>query len=459
MKKRIGFTVFIFICLTCLPSYAQMPWEFKRTYESQTLIKSPFFLFVAADINKNGVKELIVTDFGQTGNHVEEWKQWKEDFYSYSLVVLEWEKSELKTNFKKHWTPSTLGPDGFMAYESHQLVPWSIQNRVIAETIPAYVGIEWQNGKYMLHEQQGPDKKKSLIGSWVFPWISPSCYQGFPNMQTWPMECLVAIRDFSGKGEPKIFSIVEDKIGFNQYKQTLRVRKFGAGFPIEWEKESPFRFVMRDPIDRLNYKSTSPILLRVFRTAKWHYFEPEEHGKGYRLRDLHLDGARGPELYDFFDFYLRKTKSKKIEEFWGYRRVELNDPESINFIIMLRNASLKPDLSAFLSEDIDFQHHGNFLGVGFFVVEDVDSDGLDEIILVEQSAGKLTFGHETVDFGDVKDYVHILKWDGNKYRTMWVSQPYTKRGTKVLVDDIKNTGKKQLVVLAPYGNIEIWERQ
>jgi hypothetical protein len=64
-----------------------------------------------------------------------------------------------------------------------------------------------------------------------------------------------------------------------------------------------------------------------------------------------------------------------------------------------------------------------------------------------------------VYYGDIKDYIHILKWDGAKYQTMWVSPPYTKRGTKILVDDIKNSGKKQLVVLAPYGTIQIWEKQ
>jgi hypothetical protein len=97
--------------------------------------------------------------------------------------------------------------------------------------------------------------------------------------------------------------------------------------------------------------------------------------------------------------------------------------------------------------------------VGFFIVEDIDGDGLDEIILVEQTAGKLTFGEETVHYGDIKDYIHILKWDGTKYQDVWVSPPFTKRGTKLLVDDIKHAGKKQLVVLSPYGTIQIWERQ
>ena len=91
-------------------------------------------------------------------------------------------------------------------------------------------------------------------------------------------------------------------------------------------------------------------------------------------------------------------------------------------------------------------------------MQDIDGDGLDEIILVEETAGKLTSGEDSIHYDDIKDYIHILKWDGIKYRTMWVSPPYTKRGSKFLAEDIKNTGKKQLVVLTPYGTIQIWER-
>ena len=112
-----------------------------------------------------------------------------------------------------------------------------------------------------------------------------------------------------------------------------------------------------------------------------------------------------------------------------------------------------------MKEDIDFQPHKNFLGVGFFIVQDIDGDGLDEIILVEETGKKEFVGHESVAYSDIKDYIRILKWNGKEYQTMWISPPYTKRGTKFFVEDIKNTGKKQLVVLTPYGKVQIWERE
>jgi len=466
MMQTIIFTlIIIFSCFKALPCWALPAWDLKRTYESKAILNSPFFLFTAADINRNGTKELIVTDFGRYGDHIEEWKQWKIKFFLYNLKILEWQKNELKLKFEKQWDTSKAGSDAeahkyFMAYEARQMVTWQVGDRVLVETIPPYLGMEWQNGKYVLREQQGWAQKEPLVGSWAFPWLSPSCYQSFPNRMLWPRECLVGVRDFSGKGNPKIVTIFEEEIIKNkQYKQTLRVRKFDLGFPIEWAKETPKEFVLMDPIDRLNLRSTSKPLLRVYRTAKWYLFEPTEKSNDYRFRELSVDGPRGIVNYDLPDFYMRATQKKGGEEYWGYRRVELSDPNSINFIVMLRKVTLKSDLSEFIKEDVDFPHHEHFLGVGFFIVEDIDGDGLDEIILVEQTAGKLTFGEETVHYGDIKDYIHILKWDGTKYQDVWVSPPFTKRGTKLLVDDIKHAGKKQLVVLSPYGTIQIWERQ
>ncbi len=466
MMQSIIFTlIVIFFFFKVLPCWALPAWDLKQTYESKAVLKSPFFLFTAADLNTNGTKELIVTDFGRYGDHIEEWKQWKKIFSPYHLMILEWEKNELKIKFQKQWDRSKARSDAeeqeyFQAYEAQQMVSWQVGNQVLVETIPPYLGVEWQNGKYLLREQQGSAQKKPLVGSWAFPWLSPSCYASFPNKPVWPRECIVGVRDFSGWGIPnKIVTILEEEIIKNkQYKQILRVRKFEPGFPIEWAKQTPQRLDLMEPIDRLS-SSTSKLLIRVYGTSNWDLFEQAETSNDYTLRELSTYGPRGIANYDLPDFYLRKTQQGGTEEYWGYRRTELSDPNSLNFIVELRKVPLKPDLSEFIQEDIDFPHHEHYLGVGYFIVEDIDGDGVDEIILVEQTAGKLTFGEETVYYGDIKDYVHILKWNGTKYQDMWVSPPFTKRGTKLLVDDIKHAGKKQLVVLSPYGTIQIWERQ
>ncbi len=469
MKKLIIVTILLFtlfIAFFTQPCSASETWQLSRTYESNKIIDSPFLLFASADLNGNGVQELIITNFGQSGDHLEESKQWKNFLLPYQFAIVEWAGNKLAIQFAKQWDMSKTHTDFeahqyFLAFQSKQMASWQIGKRKVVETIPPYLGIEWLKGKYTLKEQQGPFTAGPLVGSWVFPWLSPSCYQGFQYPMTWPRECIVGIRDFWNNGTPKIVTILEREIiKDRQYKQTLRVRRLEPGFPVEWEMESPKRFVINEPIDMLNQKSTNEILMRVYRTTSWYLFKPNKDNKSYQAESIAAEGPlKGLEQYDLPDIYIRNTRSKNVGEYWGYRKVELSYPNSLNFIYQLRNVTIKPDLSSFVKEDIDFTHHDNFLGVGFFDVKDINGDGLDEIILVEETAGKLKLGDETVQYIDIKDYIHILKWDGQKYQTMWVSPPYTKRGTKFLVEDIKNTGKKQLVVLSPYGTIQIWEKQ
>jgi hypothetical protein len=464
--KYIMLTIFIALASPC---WAQQDWTLKETYETKPLIKSGrFFLFTAADVNGNGTKELILTDFGHFGDHIEEWKQWVPfPTRYYNLFILEWQNKALQVKLHKQWDmkkPQTREEEiaYFDAYRARQMVPWKVGDRVVVETIPAFLGIEWQNGIYTIHEQPGGSpQKSSFVGSWAFPWLSLPC-NNYPIKWTWPMECLIGIRDFSGKKEPKILTVVENKIGFNQYRETLRIRNFSEGYPVEWEMPFPKKLGWwstgwePDQNDRLNMNAKYGLF--IYAQGGRYYFDYDQDGKKFGLRPI--QSMRGYlDTYDLPEAYLRQTQKKGAMEYWGYHRVDLDDPNSLNYIVALRKAILKPDLSGFITEDIDFPHHDHYLGVGHFDVEDIDGDGLDEIILVEQTAGKLTFGEETVYYDQIKDYIHILKWDETKYRDMWVSPPYTKRGTKFLVEDIKNVGKKQLVVLTPYGTVQIWERQ
>lgn len=475
MKLKVANLILILISLffiidfdTCL---ANETWKFRSTWESKQLIESPFFLITAADLNKNGLKEIIVADFGRFGDHIEEWKIWKKiPIPDYNLMIFEWDKAGLKLNWSRKWDmtrPKT--PDEkdryFQAYKARQIVSWQVGNKTIVETIPPYLGLEWINGEYLLHEQHG--WKERLVGSWALPWLSPSCYQDF----FWgakSRECLAGIRDFSGKGEPKIVTLLEDEIiKDKQYKQTLRVRKFEPGFPIEWEfslDSNKYYFGLSGNIDRLNASRSGMFLFHPLNlddrlTSSWFILEIDSKSQGYQLKYIPTKEHMGIELYDLPDVYLRSTHKKGIEEFWGYHRKEFTDPESINFILLLKRVLLKPDLTGFLSEIIDFPHHKQFLGVGYFDLKDIDNDGLDEIILIEETGKVILLGEESGEYLDIKDYIRILKWDGKEYKTMWVSPPYTKRGTKFLVEDVKNTGKKQLVVMTPYGTIQIWERE
>lgn len=472
VRFKTLYLVITFFALLLCTSWAQVGWEFNKRYETQALIKTPFFLNAVADLNKNGKKELIVADFGKYGDHVEEWKTWRKDWDRWNLFVLEWHNNELKVNFKKQWDLSKIkGGDHerqqyFMAFDAKQMLSWALGDRVIVETMPPYLGLEWEKGNYLLREQQGSAQKGPKVGSWIFPWLSVDCYENFTWPITWPNECLGGIRDFSGKGEPKIVTILEEKINDKQYKQTIRVRRFGPGFPIEWEMTSPMRF-MFELHDWLTLKKTSGLVMREVRNPILRLFVPSEKG-GYELKPLKDKLYIGNKVKDLYEDYpitefdlpdiLRSTKTTGVEEYWGFRRVDIPNPGINDFMMLLRKMMIKPDLSGFTIEDVDFPHHDSFLSVGFFDLKDIDGDGLDEVILVEET-GKKHLGGETFYYSHIKDYIHILKWNGKEYQTMWVSPPYTKRGTKFLVDDIKNTGKKQLVVLSPYGTVQIWEKE
>jgi hypothetical protein len=485
MNKNLKTFYFVLLVniLLLWPSFTEGAWQFKLTHETSKLIDTRFYLMATADLNRNNVKELIVTDFGRFGDHMGEWG---ENGKYYNMIVLEWEGKELKLKWKKQWDmsiPKTRDERDkyFMAYQARQMVAWTVGGRTTVETIPPYLGLEWVDGKYIIHEQYG-SSQESKVGSWTLPWLSPFCYYGHFAWSKMipPRECLVGIRDFSGKGKPKIVTVLEEEIQQEKkketflkkkYKQTLRVRKFEPGFPIEWEMVSPKRFAWwtygwRVFVDRLNQNANQLLLFEFWRPEaveaisprSWHLFDIEEQGHGYRLRQIEANGAMDIYPWDLPDAYLRTTQKKNLWEYWGYHRVDIPHPERYNFMLLLEKVKLKPDLTGFESEVVDFQHHEQFLGVGYFALKDLDDDGLDEIILIEETGKKELIGQESVEYSDVKDYIRILKWDGKKYQTMWVSPPYTKRGTKFLVEDIKNTGKKQLVVMTPYGAIQIWER-
>lgn len=466
------FIIFCFLLSQILltPCYAKEPWEFKLTHETNQLTNRPFFLMTTGDVNKNGIKELIVADFGKYGDHMGVLQQGETNPALYKLFILEWESGKLKTKFKKEWDTESL-PEFldrrryFLAHEAKQMVAWELGNRTVIETIPPYLGLEWDKGKYILHEQQGQFNVTPLIGSWVFTWISPSCYQGFSPVMTWPRECLVGIRDFSGDGKAEILTIEEKK---KNNAQVFRVRKFEPGFPIEKELmiDPNLSFGWWSPgtknlIDRFSWSVSNKLLMFSFSHRSefspefsWYNFEFNQN-EGYFLKKLPTKKSMSIDSYDLPDIYLRTTQKKDVQEYWGYYLGKAQDGGKIP---LLRKVSLKKNHTGFIRDDIDFQHNTNFIGVGYFDLRDIDGDGLDEVILVEET-GKRKFYTETVEYSNIKDYIRILKWDGKQYKTMWVSPPYTKRGTKFLIEDIKNTGKKQLVVMTSSGTIQIWERQ
>lgn len=461
------------IALICawwaIPTCA-VSWEYVLHSESARLSDNPLYLFATGDLNRNGIKEVVVADFGLF-NEAREWQLKHGSKNIYNLLVLEWRKKKLEILWRKQWdrrkARNSIESSKYYSFsEAKRLLAWTINGRVIVETVPPYLGLEWENGEYQLREQYGPYNETPLLGSWAFPWLDAACYFGFANRITYPRECLVGIRDFSGKGETKIVTMVEEEAIKDKhyikdkYKITLRVREFAGTFPIEWEMERRRGFYSYDPIDKFNWHLTAGLRLREWRSYDYYLFGPEEKGPGYQLTRIPVQekidvdsGPMGISASWYWDIHIGTTQRKGTEEYWGYHRIAGPDD---GYIETLRKVTIKSDLSAFVRQDIKFTHHKPFLGVGYFDLHDLDGDGLDEVILVEQT-GKRIFHEEWIEHRDVKDYVRILKWNGTRYQTMWLSPPYNKRGTRFLVADVKGVGKKQLVILSPDATVQIWE--
>lgn len=449
------FLIFPQLCL------AASPWELKLLHETPKLTNRPFYLNTGSDLNKNGKKEIIAADFGNFGHHMNEASRQKDSEerwkgYHY-LYVLEWSKDKLKVRFKKPWHYDLGAKKPFLAAGATNLVSWEIGDRVVVEAIPSYFSIEWLDGGYVLREQKKTIVDTPTIGSWVFPWMDPACHYGFTRSPKDYIECMVAIRDFRGDGNPKIITVIRT----NNSMKSLRVRSYEPGFPLEWEKQIPRYFLGRSAYQaKLDMNSSLNLLLRDLRSRNLFLFSASKKDKEYSLRLINMKDEFRLQYYDLPDIYIGRTRDKDLQEYWGYMEKEIQHHDLGGLIFLLQKVVTNAGFSKIDREDVPFEAHENSFGLGYFIVKDIDSDGLDEVILLEETAGKHELGsHNEALFSDIKDYIHILKWDGKQYKTMWVSPPYTKRGTKFLVEDIKGNGKKQLVVLSSHGTIQVWERK
>jgi len=468
LSLRSFHLVLIAVALWAPTALAQQSWTYKLTSETLPLTKGIVHLQGAADLDGNGRKEIIIADFGKFG------EQRQKEETTHTLIIIEWEKGQLRQKFKKLWDTRTVKGDDqaiakyFSAWRASNLAIWTVGGQTTVETIPPYLGLQWLKGKYVVSEQSHVQDTPQ-VGSWALPWLSPSCYEGFKNTITWrkawPRECLLGIRDFSGTGKLKLVTIVEkeDVMKNDQAMQSLRIRDFMPGFQIEWEAESPkqLRWWIQDPIDWLNGSAKSGLLIPELNYTL-NIFEPDKNKEGYRLsptsirKQLDSEKSMGIHSGDYPDARIGRTQRRDSEEYWGYYTGKAADG---NGIFLLREVTLKSDLTGYIKTDINFSHNEPYLGIGFFDIKDLDGDGIDEVILVEQTGKEEGTGEHGFQYSDVKDYIRILKWNGNSYQSMWVSPPYTKRGTKLLIEDIKNVGKKQLIALTPNGTVQIWEKQ
>ncbi|MFZ5875272.1 MAG: hypothetical protein ACOYXU_02570 [Nitrospirota bacterium] len=459
MAVRIVVSAGLMGILVTAQAFAAAPWNLSLIATSQGLSPERICHMASIDLDGNGRKELVVTDIGQCHG------QGKKTGV-YSLRVLEWDGKSVNVRWHKEWKEA----GSFKAWRMTRLLAWAVDKHPVIEAIPPYFSLRWSDANYHASEQTGFDiDQRPKVGSWALPWLSAACYgggyRGKESLKTGPRECLLGVRDISMDGQAELVTLWEQENAFYQAdaRRVLRVRKLAPGFPVEWESVANVRFdrVLRDVTDALNTEAVGP--LPVSGGAGYWVLETEGPRGGYQLRPSRASWTEGLGLgmstSEDLPYRVRvgSTQQRRNLEYWGYRAEELQKPRE-DMRALLRKVTIKADFSGFTQTDIDFPYHKRFLGIGSFELADLDGDSLDEVIVVERT-GQAEFMTDGVNYHQVKDYIHILKWDGKTYQTVWISKPVTTEGTTILVEDLTNSGRKQLVVADGSGAIQIWDRR
>lgn len=97
---------------------------------------------------------------------------------------------------------------------------------------------------------------------------------------------------------------------------------------------------------------------------------------------------------------------------------------------------------------------GEFTDYNKFDLVDIDSDGIDELIVTEGSGKFIPTGEEP-KIENYKERILFLKWSGNKYETIFATQKF-KGNTQILIDDVIGDGKKEIIVGNAKGEIHIF---
>lgn len=452
--KFISVTIFSIIAFSLGETAIANPIDFRKTWESSKKTQLPIEFMIAVDLDGNGVKELLFTDFSFSSYRdftFDEAQQLREQLGS-TLMIIEWQRNAMNLKWEKKFPPTTRGNMKGMYFSLVSYVEsiqsWRINGKNIIESVPPYFQIKWSDGSYRWIEQSGSKQTETnkLKGSWLFPFQSASCYKisFYDALPKYPSECILGMRKFESKRGLRIVTRVRKKD--NESRSLLRVRKFEKGFPVEWEgtisgSAGPFLGRYKDG---MNYGLLGRGLFSL---------NPEE--QGYSLKPIEGERKIWRRVYGS-KVKTGKTQNKSLFEYWGYFKGE--DTNNASFGNFLR-AYLNKNQTKILTEKITFPVHKQFISIGFFTPADLDDDNLDEIIFIEQTGKRKGSGEHGYEYSDIADFVRILKWNGKKYVIVWTSPPLKKRRSKILVDDVTGKGRKQLVVGTGDGKIQIWERK
>lgn len=421
--------------------------QFHMVWESRRLTDTPINLMKAADLNENGIKELIVTDFSNMGGQ-------DKSGPTYSLYIFEKEGKAIKEKWKKTWSSSSYDATHILRNVAY-LVSWKVNDKVYLEGVPPYIGLEWSKGNYIWHDQSF-DSATNSVGSWVFPWVASSCWHSFTLSDNYPRECLLGVRDFSGKGRRIIVTLNEVAKG----KQSLRVRRYEEGFPIELETNVDKEIYGSEILPKFNVNTNREVLLYL--KNQMLALSPDYINKSYQLKPFELKFSGSifftQGMTYGVDPLLGHTQSKDIEEYWWY---DLKETPQDEMAKLLRRVYFRPNQTNLVVEDIAFKTHPKFIDFGSFAIGDLDGDGIDEIALIEHTGDwKRPFPtSDSIEYANVANYIQVLKWDGKTYSPIWISSPFKEFGSQLMIEDVMGRGKNQLIAGTAHGTVQIWEKE
>jgi hypothetical protein len=454
-------------------------WRLDKISETKLLTRNRFYLNTVADLNGNGITEIVAADFGMFGATGMEGRREHDRF---NLFVLEWnEKAQnLALVFEKRWDWSSAKTSDerdryFSAWNAERLVVVSEQGqRGMVESTPPYIAIEWKDSRYVLHEQHYEVYlgKATSLG---FPWLSSRCGRSYDR----PHECLLAIRRFDNDATPYLvtrWSVHPAVLDRSKDIDLLRVRRWAPGFPIIWEKKMAglmgapgeayregvsggtalFEHAMVPGESKAKMQTRSYYLDRSTKSGEFELTPIEAKFEEFQSARWSTKSTGYPDLL------IGYTRGKTEQEFWGYGsemvKAKSSDDHFYNYYPV--RIALRADRKSWVKEALRYPTHENWNGTGQTVIADIDGDGIDEVLLIEETGKREWEGYmeKRLVRSDIKDHIRILKWNGSTYESAWTSPPITTYGTKLIVADVRNNGRKQLVVLNGNGRIEVWEK-
>ena len=121
------------------------PMEFKLAWESPKLTRLPIALMTSADLNGNGVKELIFTDFSHSTYMAVEGDEalmFLKEKGNSKIMIWEWQGKSMKLKWEKQFPPATsrsMESKYFgLVNQVKRINTWTIKGKDIIEADPPF---------------------------------------------------------------------------------------------------------------------------------------------------------------------------------------------------------------------------------------------------------------------------------------------------------------------------------